>query len=218
MIASPLLPIAMPAHRSSPAAPGGRSSVSAKAEPIDRPSKTRRKAESHELQALGETLATWDDARLVALPLPGTLLDAIALCRRISSHGARRRQLQLIGKLMRTVPDVEPIRAAVDAAAHGRAGDAAALHAAERWREELVRDDDAATRFAAAHPDADLQPLRALVRNARRDAALPPEARHGRAWRDLFRFVRDAARPTAETTAGTTTETTAETFADDPHA
>jgi ribosome-associated protein len=169
----------------------------------ERPSKTRRKADSHDLQALGTVLAGWDDARLAALPLPGRLLDAIALCRRITSHEARRRQLQLIGKLMRTLPDVEPIRAAVDAAAHGRAEDAAALHAAERWRTELVADDDAATRFAARHPGADLQRLRALVRNARRDAALPPEARHGKAWRDLFRFVRDAGRPPAETDAET---------------
>jgi ribosome-associated protein len=164
---------------------------------VERPSKTRRKAASHDLQALGETLATWDDARLAVLPLPGTLLDAIALARRITAHGARKRQMQLIGKLMRTVADVDPIRAAVDAAARGRTEDAARFHLAERWRTALVDDDDdeAATRFAAAHPGVDLQRLRALVRQARKDAALPPEERHGKAWRDLFRFVRDAARP-----------------------
>ena len=187
--------------QTAPRAPRTARSAGSESAADARPSKTRRKADSHDLQDLGAALAGWDDARLAALPLPGRLLDAFALHRRITSHEAKRRQLQLIGKLMRTLTDVEPIRAAVDAAAHGRAEDAAALHAAERWRTELAADDAAVTRFAAQHPDADLQRLRALVRNARRDGALPPEARHGKAWRDLFRFVRDAGRPAAETEA-----------------
>lgn len=198
MIASALAPTASPAPPRRASAPDPHhpvtAPVTAAGDPDARPSKTRRKAESHDLQALGETLATWDDARLRDLPLPGSLLDAIALARRITAHGARKRQMQLIGKLMRTLPDVAPIRAAVEAAERGTARDAAALHAAERWREALVADDAAATRFAVQHPEADLQRLRALVRNARRDGALPPEARHGKAWRDLFRFVRESTK------------------------
>ena len=69
--------------------------------------------------------------------------------------------------------------------------DALALHQAERWRAELIADDDAATRFASAHPGVDTQRLRALVRSARKDAALVPENRSGRAFRELFQFVRD---------------------------
>ena len=98
--------------------------------------------------------------------------------------------MQLIGKLMRAA-DVEPARAAVAERQLGRARDSLALHQAERWRAELIADDEATTRFAAAHPGADLQRLRALVRNARKDAAAVPEQRSGRAFRELFQFVRE---------------------------
>lgn len=155
----------------------------------ERPSKTRRKAVSHELQDLGAAAVALPDDRLAALPIAGVLLDAIRDYRRTRTHEARRRQMQYIGKLMR-VHEVEPIRQAVADLQLGRAKDALALHDAERWRAELIADDDAATRWAREHPQADLQQLRSLVRAARKDAALAPEQRSGRAFRELFRFIR----------------------------
>ena len=157
---------------------------------LERPSKTRRKQASHDLQALGESLLELPDDQLATLGLDEPLLDAIRAARRIRSHEARRRQMQLIGKLMRTA-DVEPARAAIAERQLGRARDSLALHQAERWRAELIADDEATTRFAARHPGADLQRLRALVRNARKDAAAVPEQRSGRAFRELFQFVRE---------------------------
>jgi len=156
----------------------------------ERPSKTRRKQESHDLQSLGEDLLELPDEHVAALGLSEPLVDAIRDGRRIKSHEARRRQMQLIGKLMRSA-DVELARAAVLERQLGRARDSLALHQAERWRAELIADDEATTRFAAEHPGADLQRLRALVRSARKDAASAPEQRSGRAYRELFRFVRE---------------------------
>jgi ribosome-associated protein len=156
----------------------------------ERPSKTRRKQESHDLQALGEALLELPDDHLASLGLAEPLVDAIRAGRRIKSHEARRRQMQLIGKLMRSA-DVELARAAVLERQLGRARDSLALHQAERWRAELIADDEATTRFASAHAGADLQRLRALVRNARKDAANAPEQRSGRAYRELFQFVRE---------------------------
>jgi len=46
------------------------------------------------------------------------------------------------------------------------------------------------TRWLEAHPGADAQRLRALVRNARKDAAQEAGARNGRAYRELFQFIR----------------------------
>jgi ribosome-associated protein len=155
-----------------------------------RPSKTRRKAESHELQSLGEALLEFSDGQLATLGLGETLVDAIRAARRIRSHEGRRRQMQLIGKLMRSA-DVEPARVAVAEKQLGRARDSLALHSAERWRAELIADDAATTRFASAHAGADLQQLRTLVRNARKDAAVAPEQRSGRAYRELFQFIRE---------------------------
>ena len=61
---------------------------------------------------------------------------------------------------------------------------------AEHWRDELIANDEATTRFASEHPGADLQQLRTLVRNARKDAVAAPEQRSGRAFRELFQFIR----------------------------
>jgi ribosome-associated protein len=155
----------------------------------ERPSKSALKRQAHDQQALGQALAELPDAALAAAPMPEALRDANDELRRTRSHEGRRRQLQYVGKLMRQA-DIEPLRHAVAAAQLGRAHDALALHRAEHWRAELMADDEALTRWMAEHPDTDLQRLRTLIRNARKDAALAPEQRHGRAWRDLFQFLK----------------------------
>lgn len=155
----------------------------------DRPSKSARKRDAHDLQALGQALVALPADRLVALTIGDGLRAAIDEYRRTRSHEGRRRQMQLIGKLMRN-EEVEPLREAVADYKLGGARDALALHQAERWRAELVAGDEAADRWMAEHPQSDRQQLRALVRNARKDAALPSEQRHGRAWRELFQWVK----------------------------
>jgi len=156
---------------------------------IERPSKTQLKKVSHELQDLGEALVALPDTRLATLEIPERLRDAVLEYKRTRTHEGKRRQMQYVGKLMRAV-DVAPIRQAVDDMRLGRARDALALHESERWRAELIADDEAATRFLARHPQCDAQQLRALVRSARKDAALVAEKRSGRAFRDLFQFVK----------------------------
>ncbi len=156
-----------------------------------RPSKTQLKSAMHELQTLGEALVKLPDSRVVDLPMSETLRDAVAEFKRTRSHEGKRRQMQYIGKLMRQ-NDVEPIREAVAAMQLGRAKDSLALHEAERWRIELLADDGAMTRWQSQHPQSDLQHLRSLVRAARKDAAAAPEQRSGRAYRELFQFIKAA--------------------------
>src|SRR5215470_1480287 len=55
----------------------------------------------------------------------------------------------------------------------------------EAWRERLLADDAALTDFAVEHPGADLQAVRVLIRNARKEQK---EARPPRAYRELFRL------------------------------
>lgn len=156
------------------------------------PSKSALKRQMHELQALGQAVAALPADRLAAAPMPDALRDAIEAYRRTRSHEGRRRQLQYVGKLMRQA-DPEPLREAVAAFKLPSAEATLRLHQAEAWRAQLVEvagGDDALTRFAREHPQADLQQLRSLVRAARRDAALPPEQRHGRAWRELFQCIK----------------------------
>jgi len=51
-------------------------------------SKTRRKREMHELQALGAALVELGDAQLDALELPDALAAAVRAAKRIKSHEA----------------------------------------------------------------------------------------------------------------------------------
>ena len=158
----------------------------------ERPSKTRLKQASHELQDLGAAVVALPDDRLDGLAIAEQLLDAIRQYKKTRTHEGRRRQMQYIGKLMR-VHDVEPIRQAVTDLQLGRAKDSLALHRAERWRAELLADDDAVTRWASEHEGSDVQQLRNLIRAARKDAALAPEQRSGRAYRELFQFIKQHA-------------------------
>ena len=155
----------------------------------ERPSKTQLKQQSHELQALGEELAALPDNRLAAIAMPDGLREAILQYRRTKSHEGRRRQMQYVGKQMRFA-DAEPLREAVAAYKLGSAKDTLQLHETERWRDELVADEDASTRWAQLYPQSDLQHLRSLVRAARKDAAAAPEQRNGRGYRELFQFIK----------------------------
>lgn len=155
----------------------------------ERPSKTQLKKDSHELQSLGEALVGLPEDRVADLPIPEILRDAVAEYRRTRSFEGKRRQMQYIGKLMRRT-DVEPIREAVAAMRLGRAKDALALHQSERWRVELLASDDALSAWIAEHPGTDSQQLRSLIRAARKDAAATPEQRNGRAYRELFQFIK----------------------------
>jgi ribosome-associated protein len=152
-------------------------------------SKTRRKQEMHDLQALGAELVGLSAAHLERMVLPAELAQAVRAARRIASHEARRRQVQYIGKLMRGI-DAEPIRAQLAAVHGGSAQERARHQRLEHWRARLLEDDGALTEFFQAHPASDLQQLRALIRNARREQAA---ARPPRAYRELFRVLREAA-------------------------
>jgi len=151
-------------------------------------SKTRRKQEMHELQALGAELVELSGAHLERMALPDELARAVHEARRIASHEARRRQVQYIGRLMRDI-DAEPIRAQLAAVHGGSAQERARHQRVERWRARLLEDDGALTEFAQTHAGCDLQQLRALIRNARREQA---ESRPPRAFRELFRALREA--------------------------
>jgi len=163
----------------------------------DQPSRSDNKRHSEALQKLGQDLLTLRADLLERLPLPDPLREALAAAQRITDFEGKRRQLQFIGKLMRKLNDetVQAVRAALDQQHRGSAADALALHQAEQWRTRLIADDQALSAWLTQFPQTDAQQLRALIRQARKDAvpAKPgAEVRHGRAYRDIFQLVRDA--------------------------
>lgn len=153
------------------------------------PSKSQLKRDSDALQDLGKALLELPDSRLDALEMPESLRIALREGKRITAHEGRRRQLQYIGKLMRQV-EPAPFQEAVAAFKLGHAQDQLRLHRLEALREALLASDDALQTFVGSHPGVDVQQLRSLVRAARKDAALNPEGRSGRGFRDLFRFLK----------------------------
>lgn len=154
------------------------------------PSKSMLKRASHQLQDLGEQLLAMPDARLKSIDMPERLRDALDDYKRTRSFEGKRRQLQFIGKILRLI-DAEPLREAVATFKLGHAQNSLALHQAERWRADLINDEkNTLTQWAEEFTGTDLQQLRALVRNARKDAAAAPEQRNGRAYRELFQFIK----------------------------
>ena len=164
------------------------------------PSKSSLKREMHALQDLGEQLVALSPERLKKVPLPESLYEAIRDAQRFKME-ARRRQMQYIGKLMRNI-DPGPIQAQLDIFNGNSAAEVAKMHRLERLRNELLEDEKAIGAIADAWPDADLQYLRTLRRNAlkEREAAKPPKS-----FREIFRVLRelqearDAAAEAAET-------------------
>jgi ribosome-associated protein len=156
--------------------------------PAGPPSKSQLKREARALFDLGRQLAGLDPAVLETLPLEERLRQAVAAARRMRAHGARKRQLQFIAKLLRNM-DAEPVREAVEALNEAARRQAVGHHRVEAWRDRLLATGDrAVTELVANHPCANPQILRQLLRTARREAGsqAPPAA-----TRKLFRLLRD---------------------------
>ncbi|MDO4904513.1 MAG: ribosome biogenesis factor YjgA [Lautropia sp.] len=160
-------------------------------------SKTRRKQQMHALQTLGQRLVELAPQRLdrIRAVLPENLLQAVEEARRIKSHEGRRRQLQFIGKLMRSV-DAQAIEAvlAIDDERHH--GAVHVMHRAEHWRDGLIDDSLSLTDFIAQYPAAAQAGLPSLLSKARKEktAGKPPRQQR-QLYRVLHQILFDAIMP-----------------------
>lgn len=163
-------------------------------EPERPPSKSQVKRDMTALQDLGAQLVTLSTERLAKIDMPDALRDAVREAKRLTRHEAKRRQMQYIGRLMRTA-DPAPIQAALDEVNGVSAAANARQHRLERLRARLLEDEGVLGELAAAHPGIDLQHLRQLRRNALKEQELgkPP-----RAFRELFRVLRDLVEETPD--------------------
>ncbi|HEY1991527.1 MAG TPA: ribosome biogenesis factor YjgA [Gammaproteobacteria bacterium] len=153
----------------------------------ERPNKSQLKRDMQELQELGVELVKLPPDKLTELELPEKLADAIALARRITSHGAQKRQRQYIGGLLSKLGDVAYIRDYLERIRGADRVSKARFQENERWRERLIAEGDAAlAEFLERHPQADSQHLRRLVREAQQEAAHGTPPRHAR---ELFRYL-----------------------------
>lgn len=70
-------------------------------------SKSQRKREARALQTLGMQLVALPPGRLARLELPEGLREAVRAAQGMHQHGARLRQMQYIGRLMRQLEPAE---------------------------------------------------------------------------------------------------------------
>jgi len=158
-------------------------------DPSDIPSKTALKREADELKQLGIAISELPKSRQAQIDMPEDLREAISAYARMTSHGAKKRQMQYVGKLLRGV-DPAPLREAIEDFEAGRAANAEKRYEVERRVRRLVDDDDALTEWIAEHPETEVQHLRSLIRAARRDRKEhDPNATTTRGMRALLDFL-----------------------------
>jgi ribosome-associated protein len=133
-----------------------------------RPSKTKKKQAMHELQDLGGELVELSVGQLKKINLPENIYEAVRECQKITAHGARRRQLMYLGKLMRSTEE-EPIRAGLALIRGESSAETARLHRLERFRARFLEDEAFLAEIVAVWPNIDQQHLRQLRRNAMKE-------------------------------------------------
>ena len=177
--------------------------------------RTDLKKESDALQDLGEALLGLRPKLLERLQLPEKLVDALAEQKRLTNFEAKRRQMQFIGKLMRKLDEsqVEAVKAALEEQRTGVSREQTHILVAEQWRDRLIVSDDHLGVWLDQFPATDVQQLRTLMRQVRKDDAtaiakakeaeakghiLPP-AKKGKAYRELFQLLLAHVNGTAGT-------------------
>ncbi|MCU1789973.1 ribosome-associated protein [Pectobacterium polaris] len=155
-------------------------------------SKSEIKRDAEALKDLGAELVELGKNALEKIPLDDDLRAAVELAQRIKKEG-RRRQLQLIGKMLRA-RDPEPIQTALDKLNNRHNQQVALFHKLEQLRDRLIEEgDDVVPDILALYPHADRQQLRSLVRNAQKEKATnkPPKSA-----RQIFQYLRELAETT----------------------
>jgi ribosome-associated protein len=151
-------------------------------------SKSQRKREAHELLDLAKKLISMPKPKLVGLPMDQDLRDEVEFTRSIRAHGARKRQLMTVGKMLRK-RDTGPLTDAVNNIDQKNRRVNARFHHIETWRDRLIEgNDQALSELFKQIPDINVQTLRQLIRNAQKEVKLgkPPVA-----VRKLFKLLRD---------------------------
>ena len=149
-------------------------------------SKSEIKRDAEDLKQLGEKLVNLTKANLTKVPLDDSLKDAIELAQRLQKE-ARRRQLQYIGKLLRSI-DAEPIREALEKIENKHNQQQAMLHKLEILRDELIAKGDAAlTDLLNEDPSADRQHLRNLIRAAQKEKE---QNKPSKAYREIYQILK----------------------------
>lgn len=154
---------------------------------MEEKSRTQKKKEAEYLQELGEKLLKLSDEQMRDIDLPEAIFSAVKFAKTIKSHGARRRQMQYIGTLMRKI-EVGPVQEALEHIEQGNLKKALEFKELEKWRDELIAGNkNLIEEILGKCPEADRQQLTQFVRQSVREIEnnKPPAAS-----RALFRYLK----------------------------
>lgn len=152
-----------------------------------KPSRSARKRDQQALQELGERLIELLDKDLDGIPIDDALREAVRMAKRIRSHGALRRQKQLIGRLMRQ-NDAAAIRASLETITRGTVADKRLFADAERWRDRIVEQGTPGLRAFRRETGCEDDDLDRLLDDLRRAST---ERMRKTLRREIFRAVND---------------------------
>lgn len=163
-------------------------------------SKTKLKAEADAQQMLGKKLLDLTKDQIGKLNLDESLHEAVLEAKRLTSNGAIKRQLQYIGRLMRTA-EIEPIKEQLARWEGKNNAENARFHGLERWRDRLITEAVASKtvalqEFVSKYPHAEIQQLRTLIRNANKEQATNKTLKSSR---ELFKLIREITERQAQT-------------------
>jgi len=154
-------------------------------------SKTQKKKAALSLQALGEQLVIVSSEQLKNMDLPMDMFNAVTLAKALKKHGARLRQMQYIGTLMRK-HDSARIQDALQRIEQGSRKQTEDHQKREKWRDELIAGNDLLIEeILIQFPHADRQELTDLVQMARQERVAKNPV--PKAARTLFRYLTRSA-------------------------
>lgn len=155
------------------------------------PSRSEKRRNALDILKLAGQLMELPPSRIPKLNLPEDVIEEIGHTRKITSHGARKRQLAFLAKKMRKHGDeaFTDARAALGEDRDRQRQEAAHMHRLEARREHLLEGGDVALgELFDQYPDLDRQHLRSLVRQAKaeREANKPLHA-----FREIYRLLKE---------------------------
>ena len=154
-----------------------------------RASKTEQKKAVQRMAALGEQLAQLSTKQIQKLPVEERLIDALLELQSITSHEARRRQCQRIGKLLRN--EDESVILSYLTPQQG-AKKTAQL---QRWVDRMIKDGDVViNEFSKTYNAAERHTIRQHVLRIHRDMKQQADEEQLKASRlKLFNYIQQVA-------------------------
>lgn len=153
-----------------------------------RPNKTKIKKEINVLFAMGEVMAALTADQLASLELPENIHQALSEVSGMPPTGARKRLLKYIAGQLHKL-DVEPFREKMALIQHTSVHSVREHHLVEKWRDQLINQgNEVLTELVNQYPSADLQHIRSLLRNIKKETqnSAPP-----RSTRLLYQYLKN---------------------------